>query len=187
MVGTLNRDYPPFAPSVAWYADALAALRGGAKLPGAPLRHPNRALIAGANGTEMLSVPVVGSSSALKRTDELYVSAHGEWPRRHLAALEAAYGRAPFWCHYAPAFARILLNPPATLRELNTTLHEMALKALLGCILPSELPHILPPGDVPLWPRHRPLPAGTDHRSLTVFDLLFCRGPEAILTLAPAL
>lgn len=187
MVGTLSRDFPPYAPSVAWYARALAALRDGAPLPGAPLRHPNRALISATSGTEMLTVPVTGSASALKSPGELYLSAHGNWPRRHLAALEAAYGRTPFWCHYAPAFARILLNPPATLRELNTALHKMALKALLGSIAPSELPHILPPGDVSPWPRHRPLPSATDHRSLTVFDLLFCRGPEAILTLAPAL
>lgn len=187
MDGTLTRDYPPFAPSVAWYADALAALRCGAPLPGTPLRHPNRTMIAGPNGTELLSVPVAGSSSALKRTDELYVSAHGEWPRRHLAALEAAYGRTPFWSQYAPALAGILLEPPPALRELNTTLHEMALKALLGQITPSQLPHILPPACIPLWPRHRPLPGGVNHCGLTILDLLFCQGPEAILTLAPAL
>ena len=70
----------------------------------ADIRHCNRALIG--RGV-LLTVPVEGGSRSLKRLEHACVgraearaalrspriSLHGDWPRVHLGALEAVYGR----------------------------------------------------------------------------------------------
>ncbi len=189
----LSRDFPPYAASVGWYAEALAALAEGMPYPGAEGRHPNRTLIAGSAATEWLIVPVAGSASALKSTAgrPLLLSNHGDWPRRHLAALEAAYGRTPYWPHYSPELASILTDPGTTLsglcRSIDTFVRRVIpIEDTAAAIAGGRLHcHIGAP--VHPWPRHRPLPPEVEISTLSVLDLLFCRGAEAILTLAPPL
>lgn len=52
----------------------------------------NRCLIATANGTQALTVPV---------TPETMVSSHGNWQHVHWNALQSAYGESPFFEYYA--------------------------------------------------------------------------------------
>ena len=49
------------------------------------------------NGEQMLTVPTLGPDSQPLRDVEL---AEGNWRRKHLRALELAYGKAPFWLRY---------------------------------------------------------------------------------------
>lgn len=59
----------------------------------------NRCLIATANGTQSLSVPVEKPADGrLDKTlmREVRISDHGDWRRIHWSALCAAYGESPF-------------------------------------------------------------------------------------------
>ena len=77
----------------------------------------------------MLSVPVVGGAAAAKRLgpDRLEISGHGDWTRIHLGAIEAAYGREPYFQHLFPAIARQIADYPPLLADLNANLHRAML------------------------------------------------------------
>ncbi len=122
-------QYVPYCASLAYY-------RGGA----ADIRHCNRALIG--RGV-LLTVPVEGGSRSLKRLEHACggraeaqadlrsprISLHGDWPRVHLGALEAVYGRAPFFAHYFPAVSGIIAGPPESLFGLNAAIDAERLLA----------------------------------------------------------
>lgn len=74
----------------------------------------NRCLIATANGTQSLSVPVEKPADGRldkTRMREVRISDHGDWRRIHWSALCAAYGESPFFEYYAddlhPFFERL--------------------------------------------------------------------------------
>ncbi len=71
-----------------------------------------------------LTVPVVGGSSAVKRQkpSELRISGHGDWTRIHLGAIEAAYGKEPYFQHLFPQIASIISCYPQQLAEMNVLL-----------------------------------------------------------------
>lgn len=59
----------------------------------------------------VLTIPVVGGSSTLKRRDLDYnsvlISAHDDWQRRHLGAWNAVYGKTPYFIHIFPELEKI--------------------------------------------------------------------------------
>lgn len=77
----------------------------------------------------LLTVPVVGGSSAVKRfrPEVLEVSGHGDWTRIHLGAIEAAYGREPYFRHLFPEIASAIEGHPQQLTDLNVLLMERML------------------------------------------------------------
>lgn len=74
----------------------------------------------------VLTVPIVGGSSSAKRLkpNQLEVSDHGDWTRIHLGAIEAAYGREPYFQHLFPDIAAIISSHPQHLARLNVLLME---------------------------------------------------------------
>lgn len=61
----------------------------------------NRCVIATANGTQALTIPVekTGNDKCLMR--DVRISDHGNWRRLHWNALSTAYGDSPFFDYYA--------------------------------------------------------------------------------------
>lgn len=59
----------------------------------------NRCVIATANGTQVLTVPVTRGESAM--TKDTRVSDHGNWRHLHWNALTSAYSESPFFDYYA--------------------------------------------------------------------------------------
>ncbi len=74
----------------------------------------------------VLTVPIVGGASAAKhlRPEELDVSEHGDWMRIHLGAIEAAYGREPYFQYLFPEIASIIDCHPKPLSTLNVLLMD---------------------------------------------------------------
>lgn len=113
-------------------ADTFAFSRQGAQ---------NRARIQTAAGPRWLSVPRrhVGETTALRALPVV----GGGWRRKHLHAVRAAYGMAPFFDHYAPDLAALLAEPPETLAELSVAAMRWAARRLgAACeiVVASELP-----------------------------------------------
>lgn len=152
---------PPYLPSLAWVGTCLWHVADekcstlqraeGTSLPNEDkdlshvamkTREYTRTLI-GSNSPDgmVLTVPVVGGSSAAKRLkpEQLEISAHGDWTRIHLGAIEAAYGREPYFQHYFPGIAGIIEDYPTMLEDMNGKL----LSYMLSCISYNENIHEL--------------------------------------------
>lgn len=114
---------PPYLPSLEWLNRQLQMKP----------REYTRTLIE-SNSPEgmVLTVPVVGGSSAAKRLkpSQLEISSHGDWTRIHLGAIEAAYGREPFFQHFFPGMAEIIAGYPPMLEDLNANLLECMLSGI---------------------------------------------------------
>jgi hypothetical protein len=65
----------------------------------------NRCMIATANGTQVLTVPVEHSSQSFvpnsQLVKDLHISDHNQWRRVHWNALQSAYSESPFFEYYA--------------------------------------------------------------------------------------
>lgn len=163
----------PYCAPLAWYISRY----GQGTAPVAP--HPNRCLIA---GPLTLTVPVAGGSRALKRRpwDSLEVSDHGRWQHVHLGALDAAYGRTPYFIHYFPAIEAVISDTPPLLSTLCARIDAAVTAALrIDRLAPELSAHAAIRRGRELLPLVDP--------ALSILDQLFRLGPEAIFLLAPTL
>lgn len=117
---------PPYLPSLEWIRcpDAFASM---------PARQYSRSLIeSNSPGGMVLTVPVVGGASAAKRLKpwQLEISGHGDWTRIHLGALDAAYGREPYFGHFFPLIAPLVGHYPPMLADLNKALIDTVLNSV---------------------------------------------------------
>lgn len=162
----------------------------------------NRCYIKGPHQVEKLTVPVKGSGKKLT-TSEIEIDYRQKWLQQHWRTLEAAYGKAPFFEHYAPFFQGVYEKKPRRLWELNLEMLTLCLKflqipvtlQLTGTYLESTNPAVLDWRTV-INPKkgaiasniYQPKPYnqifGKDFvGDLSVVDLLFCEGPAAKLIL----
>ena len=110
----------PYLASTLW-------MQGKVDSRGLSARDYTRTLIESNSPKGMvLTVPVAGGSSAAKRLapGRLEVSEHGDWTRIHLGAIEAAYGREPYFQHLFPEIASVISSHPQQLVSLNVLLME---------------------------------------------------------------
>lgn len=61
----------------------------------------NRCIIATANGTQALTIPVEKSETEKCLMRDIRISDHGNWRRLHWNAFATAYGDSPFFDYYA--------------------------------------------------------------------------------------
>ena len=165
----------------------------------------NRCEIATANGKQTLSVPVsippsfrrgMGRGCSIR---EVLVSEHGNWRHQHWEALKSAYGMSPFFDYYQddirPFFDEEVFraNDWQRLFDYNLAIMRKMLD-LIGVKKEIKLTSLPPtpqqggrvfhvPVNVPVHyyqtfqKRHGFIP------NLSILDLLFNEGPEAILYL----
>lgn len=103
--------------------------------------HHNRARIRASQGTQWLTVPRRHAGRPLALT-EVEVVDDG-WPRRHLAAVRAAYGMAPYYDHVAPGLAALLGAGHGSLGALTAATVDWAarwLGATAEVVCASALP-----------------------------------------------
>lgn len=136
-------------PSVAWWASALNA--GGAMLFSGILRegHYNRYCIATANGMQQLSVPLRGGRRQACPLAEIYIDYTHDWQRQHWGALYSAYGRAPFFGHFAPGLQALIEARHERLETLNRAAldwvcRELRLPLSFSDAADDAMPHKIP-------------------------------------------
>lgn len=123
-----------------------------------------------------LTVPVEGGSSVLKRekADPL-LSNHGKWRREHLGAWSAAYGRTPYFIHLYPEIEEVYEKSDGMkLEEFNSRLLDVALGWLDFTGLRT--------GGAKINMISEETKSLAEDK-LSVFDLLFRIGPDAIFAL----
>lgn len=161
----------------------------------------NRTVIATENGTQNLTIPVVhdGGRTAMK---DIRISEHGNWRHQHWNAIVSAYRKSPFFEYYADDFAHFYEERDGFLMDFNMRLHNVVCE-LMGlekeittdCTQFSssnitDIRHIAEP---------KAVTAITGYASqkyyqvfaqrngfipnLSIIDLLFNMGPEALIVL----
>jgi len=89
----------------------------------------NRTYILTANGVDPLSIPLVGSQKKIK-IDEIKIDHNQKWTNRHWRAINAAYGKAPFFEYYEHYIRAEIYANRQTLFEINLNLLTLCLKFL---------------------------------------------------------
>jgi len=150
----------------------------------------NRCRIAGPNGVQMLSVPLVKGKHQRMPIRDVRISYENDWWRRHEQAIRTAYGRAPYYEFYAEAVFEVARTRVQYLWELNQSLLEVVLgqlrfpvaPTLTGAFVRPATPGYLRPADLGA-PLPYPQPFADRHGflgDLSVLDGLFCLGPELL-------
>ena len=159
----------------------------------------NRCVIATTQGTQALTVPVERGNSQLIR--DIRISDHGNWRHLHWNALQSAYGDSPFFMYYEDDLRPFFEQRWDYLFDFNEAIREKI------CELIDIQPHVNltdhfafeVAGDFrsAINPKHpAPDPDFTPRRyyqvyeakhgfqpNLSIVDLLFNMGPEAIFYL----
>ncbi len=122
--------------------------------------------------TGVLTVPVQGGGSVLKRRDaDPVLSEHGKWRREHLGAWNAAYGRTPYYVHLMPQIEAVYMHSEGLrLEEFASRLLDIAQNWLDSEAIDAPLP-----GGVREEMRQH------IRHDLSIFDALFRLGKETVL------
>lgn len=155
----------------------------------------NRCRIATAAGVQVLTVPIVKSSSPKQLMKDVRISDHGEWRRQHWNALESAYMNSPFFMYYQDDFRPFYENKYEFLIDFNTELTLLIMK-LAGIERPIKLTESYGKNGENLTDLRQMADPGTDEplecrpywqvfkekygflANLSAVDLLFNMGPE---------
>ena len=170
----------------------------------------NRTLIATANGVLRLSVPLEKGKNEQLNIRKVRISYEENWPQRHWTAIQSAYGKAPYFVYYADDIRPLLEAKPTFLFELNLSILDTLFQILdlrpNVQLTQAYLPET-PVGMVDF--RNRITPQNyADYRdenyravpypqvfmektgylpNLSILDLIFCQGPEAVVHLEKCL
>lgn len=167
-----------------------------------PLRHSHhRYAIAGPNGVQQLTVPLVGETNAMHvPLRDVRISEHASWRRLHWGALFSAYGRTPYFDYVAADLEPVIMGNQQWLLDYNEQLQQvivdfmdLPIEFVRACdtdvtaatdlrrALGGKKADTLPIDNVPyyqVWQdRHGFLPG------LSILDLMMNMGREGILTL----
>ncbi len=166
----------------------------------------NRCVIATTNGPQILTVPVehhtpLRTSYLAPRTShippltikDIRISNHGSWRRVHWNALQSAYSESPFFDYYADDLRPFFERDYEFLFDYNLEIIHTV------CQLLDIHPHI---GETMEWKGQEEIAGNKDHDdfvarpywqvfdrkhgflpNLSILDLLFCKGPEAVFWL----
>ncbi len=162
----------------------------------------NRCVIDSPGGPLMLTVPVEHPSDGSRLVRDLRISDHGNWRHLHWQALTSSYSNSPFFEFYQDDFRPFYERKWTFLLDFNeAVLHTCC--ELIGIAprivrtdhfekdAPDDCRSLLSPKvSIEADPAFRPAPYWQvfAHRhgflsNLSIADLLFCMGPEAILVL----
>ena len=90
----------------------------------------NRCEIAGANGKQLLTIPIIGGRDHHQLYKEVRIANTGKWQKKHWQSIRSAYGSAPYFEFYAHKFEPIYEAEFELLFEFNAELLNATLAAL---------------------------------------------------------
>lgn len=174
----------PFAPSVGYYAIRLASLlHGEDTYPEVKGKERVRTRIAGGM---MLSLPVEGGSSVMKRrnAEGAMLADHGRWQDVHLGAFKATYGKTPFFIHLFPEIEKIYRQKGAgSVGDFTAAINAMVEEWLgIDEIFINSLRSLRDdsPERLRLWKQQF---SGKIDPEISILDLLFRYGKEGVIAL----
>jgi len=163
----------------------------------------NRCVIASANGPQTLSIPVIKPDSPKCLTKDIRIADHGEWQHLHWNAIVSAYNSSPFFEYYADDFRPFYEKKTVFLFDFNERLRELVCSLLditPKVVYSAEYRRGLAGNEWDLRDLIHPKKALVTNiflpyyqvfeqkrgfqANLSIIDLLFNMGPEAIFVLS---
>ncbi len=164
----------------------------------------NKAFIVTASGVQRLSIPLKRGKHQQKNIQAVEISYSEDWQRQHWKSIKTSYENAPYWEDYSDDIASLLRHPNKTLWKYNLNLlnglldildidcdiayTEEYLKVYPNCLdlrqqlLPKNKDWVL--NDVSTIEYSQVFQDRLDFiPNVSILDLIFCKGPEAILVL----
>ncbi len=157
----------------------------------------NRYLILTANGPLTLSIPLTKGKNNHQLIYDVKISYEEDWVKKHLNAIKSAYGKSPYMEFYFPEIEKLFFKKVPFLFDLNTISLELMLK-FLGMNLLIDYSSTyqnssLDNKDTSIKKHHDNItfinyPQVWQEKfnftpNLSIIDLLFCTGPEALTIL----
>ena len=176
-----------YLPPVSWCRAAVAAgevvLEGHEHYQKGSWR--NRCEIAGPNGRQLLSVPLVKGKNNKMPIRDVRIAYDEPWQRQHWRTIRTAYGNAPFFEHYGHELTRFYEKNYNFLFDFNFELIEFVLLQKMkwpGRILITDTWHPFKPHTSVPSPRY---PQVFEDKNgflsdLSVIDLLMCAGKNGL-------
>lgn len=87
----------------------------------------NKCFIAGPNGVQRLSIPLVKGKHQQTPIREVKISYEEPWQRQHWRSIQAAYGNAPYFAHYSADIQQIFQKQWVYLFDLNQEIIQVIL------------------------------------------------------------
>ncbi len=160
----------------------------------------NRCHLLSSHGIETLILPLTSKHGNVSITD-IRIDYSQKWLNHHWRSIQSAYGRAPFFDHYAHDLENVLFAKHTFLYDLNYQLLSMCLKWLKWNVPVEEsltyekkidsstldLRSLINPKKTYIEEKfYKPAPytqvfGSTFVKNLSLIDLIFCEGPAARL------
>lgn len=163
----------------------------------------NRCRIATANGIQTLSIPIEKPETPKSFTKDIRIADHGNWRHLHWQALVSAYNSTPFFEYYMDDFRPFYENRFEFLFDFNEQLRELISNLLdiepvvsysseyLVDLCPNteDFRETIHPKKESLMSNFKPYYQVFQtkfgfYSNLSIVDLLFNMGPEAVLYLS---
>ena len=131
--------HPTYFPSIVQYAlmvkhkDIVFEVNGNFQKQ----TYRNRCYILGANGKQLLNVPI-SKKSGKQKTKDILVNYSENWQKEHLKSLISAYKSSPFFEFYIDDLMPIFTKKEKYLTDLNTTVFSL-LNEAIQVNIPYEL------------------------------------------------
>jgi hypothetical protein len=158
----------------------------------------NRCNILTTNGTDTLTIPVVGGNKKVK-VREIKIDYSQKWVNRHWGAIASGYGKAPFFEYYSDLYYTVFSKKIDSLFDFNFELLKLSIKILqLDLKLTITEKYIKEPGVDILDLRSKVHPKKKDEafsfykpaiytqvfgskfvENLSIMDLIFNEGPDS--------
>ena len=88
-----------------------------------------RCYIYGANGKQLLNIPVQHNNKS-RKTKDILIDNSVPWQKQHLRAIQAAYRSSPYFEFYEEEFVLLFKNEPQFLLDFSFTCMELVLEML---------------------------------------------------------
>ena len=153
----------------------------------------NRTEIMTSGGVMQLSVQLAHANRPRQPIGSMRVDYSKRWQHQHLVAMESAYRSSPYYDYYADRFVPLYEREWKHLVELNMAIMERVCSTLKVAVPPiSESYVVAADGDIDLRPKRAEqvyqlepyVQVFSDRMEfvprLSIYDLLMCKGPEAV-------
>jgi hypothetical protein len=157
----------------------------------------NRCYILSSHGPQLLSVPVLLGSLHKTPVKDIRIDYSKRWQQVHLRAINASYRSAPYFDYYHEKIENVISRNNEFLLDLNTELLNLLIDYMKINKNPEFTSGFEPAGDSDydfryrISPKSEPLHIVNDYhrvfsanegydRHLSIIDLIFNKGPEAI-------
>jgi len=111
----------------------------------------NRTYVLGANGIECLTVPILHLSGQKVLSKDIKIDYFQNWQRRHIGAIQAGYGKSPFFEHFEPHITDIFAKKNKFLVDLNIDFIQLFMKILNVELSYTFTDEFCPTNDLSYW------------------------------------